>query len=383
MVSVPLGRRRPLVPALWALGGAVTAAVLAVCVAPVIAGASVGVTGAIVIALASAVLIGGAVLDRTRPQVAIVVLPIALLPGFAATGWASLTPTASIVALAIGVIVTLLATALAASELARFALGALAAAAAITLAGTATAAVGDNPARAGFALALAAGVVVLAGVHARRGTPDGAALEVVGATGVVVGAMIAAHEAAWIAGTLTVMVPILLLAAARRDRVAVYSYAAGASALGATWAWLAVANVTAVEAYTAPAAALALAVGLIEWRRGPAQSWAALGPAIVLGLGPTLMLGIAQDDTTRTLVAAVMAFGIVALGALRRLQAPLALGSFALLLLALDTFGPAVTRLPRWLPLAVIGLLLMWIGATFETRRNRARRATQTLAHFG
>ena len=59
------------------------------------------------------------------------------------------------------------------------------------------------------------------------------------------------------------------------------------------------------------------------------------------------------------------------------------LGSFALVILALNTFGPALARLPRWLPLAIIGVLLMWIGATFETRRNRARSATETLMHFG
>ena len=52
-------------------------------------------------------------------------------------------------------------------------------------------------------------------------------------------------------------------------------------------------------------------------------------------------------------------------------------------MLAINTFGPALARLPRWLPLAVIGVLLMWIGATFETRRNRAKHATQTLAQFG
>ena len=78
-----------------------------------------------------------------------------------------------------------------------------------------------------------------------------------------------------------------------------------------------------------------------------------------------------------------MAFAIVALGAWKRLQAPLVLGSLALVMLAIDTFGPALARLPRWLPLAVIGVLLMWIGATFETRRNRARHATHTLAQFG
>jgi len=179
------------------------------------------------------------------------------------------------------------------------------------------------------------------------------------------------------------MVPMYALAAMRRERRSLYSIAAGAAAMVATWAWLGAAHVTIVEAYTAPAAALALSVGLFEWRRGPARSWLALGPAIVVGLGPTLLVGIAQDDTARTLVAALVAFAIVGFGAWKRLQSPLVLGSFALLILAVDTFGPAVARLPRWLPLAIVGVLLMWIGATFETRRNRAKNATETLMGFG
>jgi uncharacterized membrane protein AbrB (regulator of aidB expression) len=71
------------------------------------------------------------------------------------------------------------------------------------------------------------------------------------------------------------------------------------------------------------------------------------------------------------------------LGAWKRLQAPLALGSLALLVLAIDTFGPEAARLPRWVPLAAVGALLMWIGTTFERRRDDARRATRRLAHFG
>jgi hypothetical protein len=122
---------------------------------------------------------------------------------------------------------------------------------------------------------------------------------------------------------------------------------------------------------------------LLAWRRGPARSWLALGPAIVLGLGPTLVIGMARDDTTRTILAAVLALAVVGFGAAQRLQAPLVLGSVALLALAVDTFGPAVVRLPRWLPLAVIGVLLMWIGATFEKRRESAERATRRLLRFG
>jgi hypothetical protein len=381
-IAVPTRRRQALVPVSRAFGSVATLATLAACTAPVVSGASVRVACVSTTVVLFALLLGGVALDRSRPRLGVAVLPVAILPALATTGWAALTPTTSIVVLGLACIVGVCATAVAASQEARSALGAFCGACAITLAGAATAA-GSDPAAAGFAVALAAGVVVLLGVHGRLRMPEGVALEVVGATGVVVGVAITAQSAAWFAGGLTALTPMLLVASVRRERRVLYSVAAGAAAVGATWAWLAAAHVSVVEAYTAPAAAFALGVGLLEWRRGPARSWLALGPAIVLGLGPTLLLGIGRDDTARTIIAAVLAFAIVGLGAWKQLQAPLVLGSLALLTLAVDTFGPALARLPRWLPLAIIGLLLMWIGATFETRRNRAKSATESLMQFG
>lgn len=382
-VATETRRRRALVSASFGLGVVAAITVLVACLTPVVAGASVGLSCAIATVLFSLCIGSAALLDRSRPQLATAVLHVAILPALAATGWAASTRTASIVVLGVACVVALFATAVAVSQPTRVALGALSGAVVITLVGVATAAAGTSAAAAGFAIVLAAGGAVVAGVHGRWRAPEGIALEVVGAGALVVGASLAAQQAAWFAGAATVIVPLLLIAALRRERIAVYSIAAGAASVGATWAWLATAHVTIVEAYTAPAAALALGVGMFEWRRGPARSWFALGPAIVLGLGPTLVLGIGRDDTPRTIVAAAMAFAIVALGAWKRLQAPLVLASVALVALAADTFGPAVARLPRWLPTAVVGLLLMWIGATFETRRERAKRATETLLHFG
>jgi hypothetical protein len=176
---------------------------------------------------------------------------------------------------------------------------------------------------------------------------------------------------------------VFAIAALRIDRMQAYGTAADAAALGATWAWLAAAHVTVVEAYTLPAAAVALAAGYVTWKRGPGRSWLALGPAIVIALGPTLDLAIKQNDAGRSIFVAAGAVAVVLFGAWKRLQAPLVLGSAALLILAIDTFGPAAARLPRWVPLALAGVLLMWVGARFERSREAARRASQTFQHFG
>jgi hypothetical protein len=138
-----------------------------------------------------------------------------------------------------------------------------------------------------------------------------------------------------------------------------------------------------VEAYSLPAAAVALGAGLIGWRRGPGRSWLTLGPAIVIGLGPTLVLAIRDNDPVRSIVVAAIAVAVVGLGAWQRLQAPLVLGSASLLILAIDTFGPAAARMPRWVPLAIAGVLLMSVGARFERSREAARRASRTFQHFG
>jgi hypothetical protein len=39
--------------------------------------------------------------------------------------------------------------------------------------------------------------------------------------------------------------------------------------------------------------------------------------------------------------------------------------------------------MPRWITVGVAGVLLMWIGATFERRRENWRRASTVLGGFG
>jgi hypothetical protein len=228
-----------------------------------------------------------------------------------------------------------------------------------------------------------AGALMLTGALLRRDDVDGPPVEFIGVAGIVVGCAIAIPSLTWFAACLTLAVPVFAIAALRIDRMQAYGTAAGAAALGVTWAWLAAAHVTVVEAYTLPAAAVALAAGYVTWKRGPGRSWLALGPAIVIALGPTLDLAIKQNDAGRSILVAAGAVAVVLLGAWKRLQAPLVLGSAALLILSIDTSGPAAARLPRWVPLALAGVLLMWVGARFERSREAARRASQTFQHFG
>ncbi len=364
-------------------GVAVAFAILGIGLAPVVAGASARVTLLTAVATIGLVLVAVAAVDRSAPRLAAGVLPTVLFAVVPAAGWAAVTRDASITVLLVIAVTAALAAVIAVSDVVRVAGGVSSGASAIALAGVWTAAFGVGPAPAGFAVVVAAGIVILFGAHVRARAADGDALALTGAVACSVGLVLASSSPAWIAGALTALVPLMLVAALRRDRAALYSWAAALSALAATWAWLAVAHVTVVEAYTVPAALVALVAGFVGWRTGPARSWLTLGPALVIALGPTLAIGVANDDVVRTVASAVIAFAVVLLGAWKRLQAPLAIGATALLVLAIDTFGPAAARLPEWVPLAAIGVLLMWIGATFERRREAARRATDQLLRFG
>jgi hypothetical protein len=316
-----------------------------------------------------------------------------LLPGAAvaavpASGWAAVSPAASVSTLAFATIASGGAAALTRSPAARAFSASLAALLAVAFVGVAARAAGAGLPAAGFAAAVAAGAVALFSVYLLRDQPIvGVALEGTGAMAAAFGSVAAAGSHTWLAGTLTALAPMAALAALRSARRTLYGVAAGALALSAVWAWLAAARVSVVEAYTAPAAAVALVAGILLWRSknrlGPGRSWLTLGPALVLAIGPTLLLGVADDDGPRLIVAVLLSLAAVLAGAVLRLQAPLVLGAAALLVLALDQWGEEIVRMPRWITLGAVGVLLMWVGATFEARRRAWHRASTAFGRFG
>ncbi|MFJ2440252.1 SCO7613 C-terminal domain-containing membrane protein [Streptomyces sp. NPDC087658] len=86
--------------------------------------------------------------------------------------------------------------------------------------------------------------------------------------------------------------------------------------------------------------------------------------------------------TTRALLVTAAPDTAVALG----LRAPLVLGGVALGLDALHELAPyavqAMGALPRWLPPAPAGLLLLGVGATYEQRLRDARRLRRGFARM-
>ena len=218
--------------------------------------------------------------------------------------------------------------------------GAVAAAAALGQ-GTALAVhLGAGAARAGVVLVLAGGLVLVAGARWRRGSADGPVVEGIGLAGVAVGATLAAGDQQRLAEALTVAVPALLAAAGPGRRG--YRWAGAVVAVAATWVWLVVAEVWVLEAYTLPAAGVALGAGLAARRGRPPHpgSWPAYGPGLALALGPSLALAVDGGWPARPLLLSGGALLVVLAGGRSRLQAPLVLGAATLLALGSTPPGP-------------------------------------------
>ncbi|MBL7255366.1 SCO7613 C-terminal domain-containing membrane protein [Paractinoplanes lichenicola] len=152
-----------------------------------------------------------------------------------------------------------------------------------------------------------------------------------------------------------------------------YLLAAVAAEVVAGLLVLAANGVTTLEAYTVPAAAVALLAGLL-FGRG-ASSWVAYGPALAAALLPSLASVLAADDQyLRRLLLGVAAVAILVAGAVFRLRAPVLAGGGVLVVLALHELAQLWDLIPRWIPLAVAGLLLVLIATTLERRRHDLHR---------
>ncbi|MEV1158028.1 hypothetical protein AB0J27_21790 [Micromonospora chokoriensis] len=152
---------------------------------------------------------------------------------------------------------------------------------------------------------------------------------------------------------------------------------AGGSELLGAWVLLAAGGVTVLEAYTLPAAGLALGAGLLALRTRPGlTSWPALGPGLVAALAPSLVSVLVGPDPQpwRRLLLGAAALGAVLAGATRRWQAPVLLGGGVLALLALHELARGWDLLPRWIYLGVGGLALVALAATYERRRRDLAR---------
>ncbi|MEV7089155.1 hypothetical protein AB0O07_25260 [Streptomyces sp. NPDC093085] len=237
----------------------------------------------------------------------------------------------------------------------------------------------------GTALAVLGVPAAVALLAARLGRhPVAAPLEGAGAAAGVLAVWCAVREAPTLALVLALGGVIAAGTAIRPERRRVAGYAATALFTLATWVRLGASGVSVPEAYTVPVTVAALAVGFLRRRRDPeASSWPAYGPGLAATLLPSLVAAWGDTGWTRPLLLGAAALAVTLAGARWRLQAPLLLGGAVLALDALHELAPYVVQvmgaLPRWLPPALAGLLLLAVGATYEQRLRDARRVRGSL----
>jgi hypothetical protein len=133
--------------------------------------------------------------------------------------------------------------------------------------------------------------------------------------------------------------------------------------------------------------AAVLVLGHLRRRRSPwTTSWSAYGAGLGFTLLPSLGAAWSDDHWLRPLLLGLAALGTTLAGARRRLQAPLLVGGAVLVADALHELAPTIAQtlglLPRWAPLAAAGLLLVFLGATYEHRLADGRRLREGFRHL-
>lgn len=166
------------------------------------------------------------------------------------------------------------------------------------------------------------------------------------------------------------VVTIALAAAATRPSRRGAAAGAAAGALVLLWQRLALAGVTTAEAFTLPAAAFLAGVGIWRHRTAPeASSWTTWGPALLVALGPSVVLALRDPGLLRPVSTVIAAAAVTLVGARWEQRAPVAIGAVALVVLGGQQLGPFVRQLPRWVTFAAVGTILLLVGASYERRR--------------
>jgi uncharacterized membrane protein AbrB (regulator of aidB expression) len=91
---------------------------------------------------------------------------------------------------------------------------------------------------------------------------------------------------------------------------------------------------------------------------------------------------VAEPSALRLVLVVLAAGALTVVGTLTHRQAPFVVGAASLAFVVLSRLTPYAPLVPRWLTLAVVGLLLLALGATYERRRQQAREAVAWVAQM-
>ncbi len=141
----------------------------------------------------------------------------------------------------------------------------------------------------------------------------------------------------------------------------------------------------ALEAYAWPSAvAVAAWCGLWAWATGLRHySWLVAAPAVSLVVIPTAALAWADGTVGwRVWFALVVGGALVAVGAWREWAGFVYPGLLALAMVTVPVLVQWAQDLPGWVPLTLVGLLLLALGARLEAARRRGGQLRHWVAHL-
>lgn len=140
------------------------------------------------------------------------------------------------------------------------------------------------------------------------------------------------------------------------------------------------ADVSAPELVTLPAALLLVATGAWQLLRSPdTASVRALAPGLTLALLPSLLIALDEPVSLRGALVAVAGLLVLAVGVERRWATPVVAGALVTGLLAVRHLAPLADAVPRWASLGGVGLVLLLVGVTWESRMNDVATAGRYL----
>jgi hypothetical protein len=168
--------------------------------------------------------------------------------------------------------------------------------------------------------------------------------------------------------------------AGQRGRLPV-AYVGSLLTAGGNWLLLANGEVSLVEAYTLPLAALLGLVGAATSLRARREGHAAgsmltMGPALAVALGPSTLYALGEGGSVRVVLVVAAGVVCVLVGFARRLKAPVLAGTVALGLVALTQGGPYLAYVPGWATIGAAGALLLAVGVSWEGAVVAGRRST-------
>lgn len=244
--------------------------------------------------------------------------------------------------------------------------------------------VGARPEWAAYAVlavgtALIASAALLPRFTRSESIPEASAMEWAGYISGVIAIFLAARSPAHLAGVLAAWGAVLGMTATRPGRSSqqrrVLFWAAAGSEITAWWILLRSQDIAIefIEIYTVPFALLALGVGLIELKQRPSLgSWAAYGPALVAGFGPTVVMALANEGPAwREVMLLLAGIAVLVFGSQRQQRAPVTIGSIVLTITAFH----ALTLVDwTWLAVGITGIVLLILGASSERRRRAMER---------